>query len=138
MRTFSPKQNELNHDWFIIDASGKTLGRMATEIAHRLRGKHKPEYAPHMDNGDYVVVINAEKVKVTGNKGAIKFIILIRDILVGLNQFRLTNFLKKHQKEQFNLPLKVCFQRILWASDVQKIKVYSGSEHPHVAQQLKL
>ena len=72
MRTFSPKQNELNHDWFIIDASGKTLGRMATEIAHRLRGKHKPEYAPHMDNGDYVVVINAEKVKVTGNKGTDK------------------------------------------------------------------
>ena len=69
MKTYSAKPADIQHDWFIIDASGKTLGRMAAEIAHRLRGKHKPEYTPHMDTGDYIVVINAEKVAVTGNKG---------------------------------------------------------------------
>ena len=68
MKTYSAKPADIQHDWFIIDASGKTLGRMAAEIAHRLRGKHKPEYTPHMDTGDYIVVINAEKIRVTGKK----------------------------------------------------------------------
>ena len=68
MNTFSAKPAEVRRDWFVVDASGKTLGRLSTEIAHRLRGKHKPEYTPHVDTGDYIVVVNAEKIRVTGNK----------------------------------------------------------------------
>ena len=68
MRTFSAKPNEAQHDWYVVDAQGRTLGRLATEVARRLRGKHKPEYTPHVDTGDYIVVINAEKIRVTGNK----------------------------------------------------------------------
>jgi len=72
MKTFSAKPNDVNHDWYVIDATGKTLGRMATEIAHRLRGKHKPIYTPHVDTGDYIIVVNADKVQVTGNKATDK------------------------------------------------------------------
>jgi large subunit ribosomal protein L13 len=72
MKTYSAKAGEVNRDWFVVDASDKTLGRLASEIAHRLRGKHKPEYTPHVDTGDYIVVINAEKVKVTGAKATDK------------------------------------------------------------------
>ena len=68
MKTFSAKPEDVRHDWFLVDAADKTLGRLATEIAHRLRGKHKPEYTPHVDTGDYIVVVNAEKIRVTGNK----------------------------------------------------------------------
>ena len=72
MRTFSAKPHEVNHDWYVVDASGKTLGRLATEIARRLRGKHKPEYTPHVDTGDYIIVVNADKVQVTGRKATDK------------------------------------------------------------------
>jgi large subunit ribosomal protein L13 len=68
MKTYSAKTGEVSHDWYVVDAAGKTLGRLASEIAHRLRGKHKPEYTPHVDTGDYIVVVNAEKVKVTGSQ----------------------------------------------------------------------
>jgi len=72
MSTFSAKPHEVNHDWFVVDAAGKTLGRLASEIARRLRGKHKPEYTPHVDTGDYIIVVNADKVQVTGNKATDK------------------------------------------------------------------
>lgn len=138
MRTFSPKQNELNHDWFIIDASGKTLGRMATEIAHRLRGKHKPEYAPHMDNGDYVVVINAEKVKVTGNKGADKIYHSHTGYPGGIKSISFDKLLEKAPERTIQSAVKGMLPKNpLGRQMFRKLKVYSGSEHPHVAQQPK-
>ena len=138
MRTFSPKQNELNHDWFIIDASGKTLGRMATEIAHRLRGKHKPEYAPHMDNGDYVVVINAEKVKVTGNKGTDKIYHSHTGYPGGIKSISFDKLLEKAPERTIQSAVKGMLPKNpLGRQMFKKLKVYSGSEHPHVAQQPK-
>ncbi len=138
MRTFSPKQNELNHDWFIIDASGKTLGRMATEIAHRLRGKHKPEYAPHMDNGDYVVVINAEKVKVTGNKGTDKIYHSHTGYPGGIKSISFDKLLEKAPERTIQSAVKGMLPKNpLGRQMFRKLKVYSGSEHPHVAQQPK-
>jgi large subunit ribosomal protein L13 len=138
MRTFSPKQHELNHDWFIIDASGKTLGRMATEIAHRLRGKHKPEYAPHMDNGDYVVVINAEKVKVTGNKGTDKIYHSHTGYPGGIKSISFDKLLEKAPERTIQSAVKGMLPKNpLGRQMFRKLKVYSGSEHPHVAQQPK-
>ena len=138
MRTFSPKQNELNHDWFIIDASGKTLGRMATEIAHRLRGKHKPEYAPHMDNGDYVVVINAEKVKVTGNKGTDKIYHSHTGYPGGIKSISFDKLLEKAPERTIQSAVKGMLPKNpLGRQMFRKLKVYSGCEHPHVAQQPK-
>ena len=138
MRTFSPKQNELNHDWFIIDASGKTLGRMATEIAHRLRGKHKHEYAPHMDNGDYVVVINAEKVKVTGNKGTDKIYHSHTGYPGGIKSISFDKLLEKAPERTIQSAVKGMLPKNpLGRQMFRKLKVYSGSEHPHVAQQPK-
>ena len=138
MRTFSPKQNELNHDWFIIDASGKTLGRMATEIAHRLRGKHKPEYVPHMDNGDYVVVINAEKVKVTGNKGTDKIYHSHTGYPGGIKSISFDKLLEKAPERTIQSAVKGMLPKNpLGRQMFRKLKVYSGSEHPHVAQQPK-
>jgi large subunit ribosomal protein L13 len=138
MRTFSPKQHELNHDWFIIDASGKTLGRMATEIAHRLRGKHKPEYAPHMDNGDYVVVINAEKVKVTGNKGTDKIYHSHTGYPGGIKSISFDKLLEKAPERTIQSAVKGMLPKNpLGRQMFRKLKAYSGSEHPHVAQQPK-
>ena len=138
MRTFSPKQHELNHDWFIIDASGKTLGRMATEIAHRLRGKHKPEYAPHMDNGDYVVVINAEKVKVTGKKGTDKIYHSHTGYPGGIKSISFDKLLEKAPERTIQSAVKGMLPKNpLGRQMFRKLKVYSGSEHPHVAQQPK-
>ena len=138
MRTFSPKQHELNHDWFIIDASGKTLGRMATEIAHRLRGKHKPEYAPHMDNGDYVVVINAEKVKVTGNKGTDKIYHSHTGYPGGIKSISFDKLLEKAPERTIQSAVKGMLPKNpLGRQMFRKLKVYSGSEHPHVAQKPK-
>ena len=139
MRTYSPKHSELNHDWFIVDASGKTLGRMATEIAHRLRGKHKPEYAPHMDNGDYVVVINAEKVKVTGNKAADKIYHSHTGYPGGIKSISFEKLLEKAPERTIQSAVKGMLPKNpLGRQMFKKLKVYSGSEHPHVAQQPKI
>ena len=139
MRTYSPKHSELDHDWFIVDASGKTLGRMATEIAHRLRGKHKPEYAPHMDNGDYVVVINAEKVKVTGNKAADKIYHSHTGYPGGIKSISFEKLLEKAPERTIQSAVKGMLPKNpLGRQMFKKLKVYSGSEHPHVAQQPKI
>lgn len=139
MRTYSPKHSELNHDWFIVDASGKTLGRMATEIAHRLRGKHKPEYAPHVDNGDYVVVINAEKVKVTGNKAADKIYHSHTGYPGGIKSISFEKLLEKAPERTIQSAVKGMLPKNpLGRQMFKKLKVYSGSDHPHVAQQPKI
>jgi len=112
MKTISANPATVKRDWYVINAEGKTLGRMATEIATRLRGKHKPEYTPHVDTGDYIVVINAEKVHVTGNKAKAKM------------YYHHTNAVKGM------LP-----KGPLGRAMFKKLKVYAGTEHPHTAQQ---
>lgn len=136
MKTFSAKPHEVQRDWYVVDADGKTLGRLASEIAHRLRGKHKAEYTPHVDTGDYIVVINAEKIAVTGNKREDKMYYRHTGYIGNLKS---TNFDKLNQKAPeriLQLAVKGMLPRNpLGRAMIGKLKVYAGSEHPHTAQQ---
>ena len=136
MKTFVAKPETVKRDWYVVDATGKTLGRMATEIARRLRGKHKPEYTPHVDTGDYIVVINAEKVIVTGNKTQDKMYYAHTGYPGGLNE---TNFekLQAHKPEMIiEKAVKGMLPKGPLGRDMfRKMKVYAGSEHKHTAQQ---
>ena len=136
MKTYSAKPADIHHDWFVIDASGKTLGRMAAEIAHRLRGKHKPEYTPHMDTGDYIVVINAEKVAVTGNKGEGKIYHSHTGYPGGLKSISFNKLINKAPERAIQSAVKGMLPRNPLGREMfRKLKVYAGSEHPHAAQQ---
>ena len=136
MKTYSAKPADIHHDWFVIDASGKTLGRMAAEIAHRLRGKHKPEYTPHMDTGDYIVVINAEKVAVTGNKGEGKIYHSHTGYPGGLKSISFNKLIDKAPERAIQSAVKGMLPRNPLGREMfRKLKVYAGSEHPHAAQQ---
>ncbi|ONG41774.1 50S ribosomal protein L13 [Alkanindiges hydrocarboniclasticus] len=136
MKTLSAKPAEVQHDWYVVDASGKTLGRLATEIARRLRGKHKTSYTPHVDTGDYIVVINAERVHVTGTKAQDKMYYRHSEFPGGL---KTTNF----EKLITHKPVEVLQRAVkgmlpkgpLGYAMIKKMKVYAGSEHPHTAQQ---
>jgi large subunit ribosomal protein L13 len=136
MKTLSAKPAEVQHDWYVVDASGKTLGRLATEIARRLRGKHKTSYTPHVDTGDYIVVINAERVHVTGTKAQDKMYYRHSEFPGGL---KTTNF----EKLITHKPVEVLQRAVkgmlpkgpLGYAMIKKMKVYAGSEHPHNAQQ---
>lgn len=136
MKTFSAKPAEVRQDWFIVDAQGKTLGRLATEVARRLRGKHKPEYTPHVDTGDYIVIINAEKVHVTGNKRQAKLYQHHTGYIGNLKEERLADLIKR-------MPVRVIETAVqgmmpgnpLGRAMLRKLKVYAGTEHPHAAQQ---
>ena len=138
MKTFTAKPSEVKRDWFVIDAEGKTLGRMATEIAHRLRGKHKPEYTPHIDTGDYIVVVNAEKVTVSGNKAKGKMYHHYTGFMGGL---KTTNFEKLIvEKPEYIIQTAVkgmLPKNPLGRAMFRKLKVYAGPEHQHTAQQPK-
>lgn len=138
MKTFVAKPAEVKRDWFVIDAEGKTLGRMATEIARRLRGKHKAEYTPHVDTGDYIVVVNAEKVAVTGNKRSDK---MYHRHTGYIGNLKSTNFEKlvAHKPEQvIQLAVKGMMPKgPLGRAMQRKLKVYAGAEHGHAAQQPK-
>ncbi len=136
MKTFSAKPEAVKRDWFVVDASGKTLGRLASEIARRLRGKHKPEFTPHVDTGDYIVVVNAEKVAVTGNKAAAKMYWHHTGFPGGIKG---VNFEKlvAHRPEA---PLEIAVRGMLPKGPLgrdmlSKLKVYAGATHPHAAQQ---
>jgi large subunit ribosomal protein L13 len=138
MKTFSAKPHEVKRDWYIVDATGQVLGRVAAEIAHRLRGKHKPEFTPHVDTGDYIVVVNAEKLRVTGNK--------LKDKLYHRHTtypggIRTTNFEKlqtQHPERVLQLAVKGMLPKgPLGYAMLRKMKVYAGAEHPHTAQQPK-
>ena len=136
MKTFSAKSHEVKRDWLLVDASGSTLGRLASAIAHRLRGKHKPIYTPHVDTGDYIVVINAEKIKVTGNKTEDKIYHRHTGFPGGLYS---TNF-KKLQEKFPGRALEKAVKGMLPKGPlgyamVKKMKVYAGSNHNHSAQQ---
>jgi large subunit ribosomal protein L13 len=136
MKTFSAKPAEVRRDWYVVDADGQTLGRLATEIARRLRGKHKPEFTPHVDTGDYIVVINAEKIRVTGRK------------LKDKRYYRHTGYIGNLKSESLEQLLKRAPERVLMQAVkgmlpknplgrkmLGKLRVVAGSEHPHQAQQ---
>ena len=136
MKTFSAKPETVKRDWFVIDAEDKVLGRLATEIAHRLRGKHKAEYTPHVDTGDYIVVINAEKVAVTGNKMKDKLYHHHTGYPGGL---KTVNF-EKLQQTKPEMIIEKAVKGMLPKNPLgrdmfRKLKVYAGSEHNHAAQQ---
>lgn len=139
MKTFSAKAHEVQHDWFVVDASDKVLGRLAAEIARRLRGKHKAEYTPHVDTGDFIVVVNASKLRVTGNKGEDKKYYRHSGYPGGVSE---TNF----DKMQGRFPgraLQIAVKGMLPKGPLgyamaKKLKVYADDVHPHAAQQPKV
>ena len=136
MKTYSAKTGEVNQAWFIVDATDKTLGRLASEIAHRLRGKHKPEYTPHIDTGDYIVVVNAEKVKVTGAKSTDKMYHHHTGYPGGLKSFSFEKLVERAPERVLQRTVKGMLPRNpLGRAMFRKLKVYAGSEHPHTSQQ---
>ncbi|HHJ38252.1 MAG: 50S ribosomal protein L13 [Methylothermaceae bacteria B42] len=138
MKTFSAKPQEVKRDWYIIDAEGKTLGRLAAEIARRLRGKHKPEYTPHVDTGDYIVVINAEKVHVTGRKEQDKQYYRHSGYPGGIKSISLGKLRATHPERIIENAVKGMLPKNpLGRAMYRKLKVYAGPEHNHHAQQPK-
>ena len=136
MKTISAKPETVKRDWYIVDAEGKTLGRMAAEIAHRLRGKHKPEYTPHVDTGDYIVVINAEKVRVTGNKATDKMYHSHTGYPGGLKSISFEKLIDKAPERVIQSAVKGMLPKgPLGRAMFKKMKVYAGDAHPHAAQQ---
>jgi len=136
MKTFVAKPLEVKHDWFVIDAKGKVLGRVASEVARRLRGKHKPEFTPHVDTGDFIVIINAADIVVTGNKAQDKKYYSHSTYPGGISE---TNFFKmqeRHPGRAIQKAVKGMLPRgPLAYAMIKKLKVYAGAEHPHAAQQ---
>lgn len=137
--TLSAKPAEVRRDWFVVDANGKTLGRMATEIARRLRGKHKTIYTPHVDTGDYIVVINAEKLHVSGNKMKDKLYYHHTGYIGGIKSISLEKQLDKAPDRVIKTAVKGMLPKNpLGRAMFSKLKVYAGTEHPHTAQQPKV
>lgn len=137
-RTFSPKAGDIQRDWFIVDADGLTLGRLATVVASTLRGKTKPTYAPHMDMGDFVIVINADKIKVTGSKETAKFYYRHSGYPGGLKAVMLRDMRKNHPDRILREAVKGMLPRTtLGEKQLTKLKIYAGTDHPHAAQQPK-
>jgi len=138
MKTYSVKPHEVRRGWYIVDASGRTLGRLAAEIARRLRGKHKAEFTPHVDTGDYIVVVNADKLHVTGNKAKDKLYHRHSTYPGGIYT---TNFAKlhaRHPRRVLEMAVKGMLPKgPLGYAMLKKMKVYAGTAHPHIAQQPK-
>ena len=136
MKTFSAKPHEVQHDWYLVNAQGRTLGRLATEIARRLRGKHKPEYTPHVDTGDYIVVVNAEKIRVTGTKLKNKIYYRHTGYIGNLKSESLQSMLERAPEQVLKLAVKGMMPRNpLGRQMLRKLKIVRGEDHPHVAQQ---
>ncbi len=136
MKTYSAKAEEVSRDWFVVDAADKTLGRLASEIAHRLRGKHKAEYTPHVDTGDYIVVINAEKIRVTGAKATDKMYYHHTGFPGGIKSISFEKQIDKAPERVIQSAVKGMLPRNpLGRAMFKKLKVYAGTEHPHAAQQ---
>ncbi len=134
--TVSAKADEVKRDWFLVDADGKTLGRLATEIARRLRGKHKTIYTPHVDTGDYIVVINAEKIRVTGNKAKNKMYYNHSGYMGGLKQISFEKLIDKAPERVIERAVKGMLPKnSLGRTMYRKLKVYAGAKHEHAAQQ---
>jgi large subunit ribosomal protein L13 len=135
MKTYSPKAKDIEREWWVIDAADKTLGRIATQVANLLMGKHKPIYAPHIDTGDYVVVINAAKVKVTGQKAEQKIYYRYSGYPGGLKSPSFKELFSKDPSRVMELAVKGMLpNNRLGRAMFKKLKVYSGNEHPHQAQ----
>ena len=136
MKTFSAKPAEVRRDWYVVDATNKTLGRLSTEIARRLRGKHKPEYTPHVDTGDYIVVVNAEKIRVTGNKLKDKMYHHHTGYIGNLKSMPLDKLLETHPERALEHAVKGMLPRgPLGRKMLSKLRVFAGPEHNHAAQQ---
>ncbi len=136
MKTYSPKNSDIRHDWLVVDAENKTLGRLATEIARRLRGKHKPEFSPHADIGDYIIVVNCEKVRVTGSKRTDKVYYHHSGFPGGIKSASFEKLIERRPELVIKRAVKGMMPRSpLGRSMLKKLKVYSGSAHPHAAQQ---
>jgi len=136
MKTFSAKPDTVQHGWYVVDASGKVLGRLASEISRRLRGKHKPEFTPHVDTGDYIVVVNADKLRVTGRKAQNKIYHRHSTYPGGIYS---ESFAKLHARQPERV-LKLAVKGMLPKGPlgyamIKKMKVYTGASHPHTAQQ---
>lgn len=138
MKTIFANSETVKRDWYVIDATDKTLGRLATECARRLRGKHKPEYTPNCDTGDYIVVINAEKVRTTGNKLVQKIYYRHTEYPGGIRSTTLGKMLQEHPTRVIEKAVKGMLPTgPLGFAQFRKLKVYAGAEHPHTAQQPK-
>lgn len=136
MKTFTAKNETVQRDWYVVDAAGQTLGRLAAEIASRLRGKHKPEYTPHVDTGDYIVVINAEQVRVTGKKTSDKIYYSHTGFPGGIKEITFEKLLEKAPERVLEAAVKGMLPRNPLGRDMyRKLKVYAGTNHPHTAQQ---
>lgn len=136
MTTFSMKLKDIKRDWYLVDASDKILGRLSTKIASMLKGKHKPEYEPHMDVGDYIVVINAEKIRVTGNKATDKKYYHHTGYPGGIKETTFNKLLEKKPERILELAVKGMLPKgPLGRRMLRKLKVYAGTEHSHSAQQ---
>ncbi len=135
MKTPLPKVNELQKKWFVVDASGKVLGRLATQLATRLRGKHRPDFTPHLDTGDFIIVVNAEKIKLTGQKLDQKMYHRHSGHLGGLKSVDARTMLEKQPEDVIRLAVKRMMPKNKLArQQIKKLKIYRGAEHPHQAQ----
>jgi large subunit ribosomal protein L13 len=136
MKTFSAKKESVTRSWYLVDATDKTLGRLSTEIANRLRGKHKPTFTPHVDTGDYIVVVNAEKIKVTGNKASDKLYYHHTGYPGGIKSISFEKLIEKVPERAIEKAVKGMMPKNkLSRAMLSKLKVYAGNEHPHSAQQ---
>ena len=135
MKTFSAKAENIDRQWLLIDAEGLTLGRLASEVAKRLRGKHKVEYTPHVDTGDYVIIVNAEKVQVTGNKADGKIYYRHSGYPGGLKEATFSQMIERHPERVLEIAIQGMLPKNPLGREVyRKLKVYAGSAHPHAAQ----
>jgi large subunit ribosomal protein L13 len=138
MKTFSAKSHEVKRDWYVVDATDKVLGRVAAEIARRLRGKHKPEFTPHVDTGDYIVVVNVDKLRVTGNKAKDKLYHRHSGYPGGLYTTNFEKLQAKQPERVLQLAVKGMLPKgPLGYAMIKKMKLYVGADHPHTAQQPK-
>jgi len=138
MKTFSAKAHEVRRDWFVVDAADKTLGRLASEIARRLRGKHKPVYTPHVDTGDYIVVVNADRIRVTGRKASDKMYHHHTGYIGNMKSISFEKLQQKAPGRVLELAVKGMLPKNpLGRAMYRKLKIYAGPEHQHAAQQPK-
>jgi len=136
MRTISANAQTAQHDWFVVDAENMVLGRLAAQVASRLRGKHKPEFTPHCDTGDYIVIVNAEKVRVTGAKSKSKVYYSHSNFPGGLKEITFEKLIDRAPERAIELAVKGMLPKgPLGRAMLKKLKVYAGQQHPHVAQQ---
>ncbi len=135
MKTYIAKKDQVDKEWFIVDAEGKVLGRLATEIARRLRGKHKPTYTPHTDTGDFIVVVNAEKISLTGNKASDKLYYHHTGYPGGIKSVSAEKLLQVKPEELLRSAVKGMLPKnTLGRAMLKKLKIYKGTKHPHEAQ----